>query len=171
MPSGSPFLKKYINVYLGLGSNMGDRMANLQAAQQRINKYIGKIARQSSVYETQPWGKTDQENFYNMVVMTNTSMDPRELLQSIDGIEKELGRVKSEKWGPRLIDIDILLYGKRVVRDKGLEIPHPELQDRQFVLVPLMEIAGELEHPVLHQTIEELYAACTDASDVLMLES
>jgi len=121
------------------------------------------------VYETQPWGNTDQESFLNQVIMINTTLDPRGLLDASNKIEKEMGRIKKEKWGPRIIDIDILFYGKRVVRDKGLEIPHPELHKRAFVLVPLMEIAPELEHPVLNQPIDELYMACDDQSEVVML--
>lgn len=162
--------KRYINVYLGLGSNMGNRMANLRDAAGLIDKTIGKIARKSHVYETEPWGQTDQDNFLNQVLMVNTTLDPRDMLEKITLIERELGREKTEKWGPRTIDIDILFYGKRVVRDKGLDIPHPELHKRAFVLVPLMEIAPELEHPVLKQPIDELYMACKDPSEVVMLD-
>lgn len=162
--------KRYINVYLSLGSNMGNRAANLRDAAAMIDKNIGKIAKKSHVYETEPWGETRQDPFLNQVLMINTTLDPRDMLEIITHIEKELGRVKTEKWGPRPIDIDILFYGKRVIRDKGLDIPHPELHNRGFVLVPLMEIAPELEHPVLKQPIDELYMACKDPSEVVMLE-
>jgi 2-amino-4-hydroxy-6-hydroxymethyldihydropteridine diphosphokinase len=167
------FIKKYINVFLGLGSNMGDRAANLRAATNLIVNKIGKVAKKSHIYETQPWGNTEQEPFLNQIIMVNTMLDPRNLLDKISSIERELGRERrrdKEKWGPRTIDIDILFYGKRVVRDKGLEIPHPELHKRAFVLVPLMEIAPDLEHPILKKQIDELYMNCGDDSDVVMLD-
>lgn len=161
--------KKYINVFLALGSNQGNRADNLNTAAALIGRQIGKIAKRSHVYETQPWGNPDQDAFLNQVIMINTTLDPRDLLDAANHIEREMGRVKKEKWGPRIIDIDILFYGKRIVRDKGLEIPHPDLHKRAFVLVPLMEIAPDLEHPVLKQPIDELYMACDDQSDVVML--
>lgn len=162
--------KKYINVYLSIGSNMGDRLEYVRAASTAVHKTIGKIARKSKLYETQAWGKTDQEPYLNQVIMINTILDPRKLLEEIDHIEKELGRERKEKWGPRTIDIDILFYGRRIVRDKGLEVPHPELHNRMFVLAPLLEIAPELEHPVLHKPIEELFMECRDLSEVVMLD-
>jgi len=168
------YAKKYINVFLGLGSNMGDRAANLRAAADLIAKNIGKIAKKSHVYETQPWGNTAQDKFLNQVVMANTTLDPRDLLEKISKIERELGRERrrdQEKWGPRTIDIDILFYGKRVIRDKGLEVPHPELHKRAFVLVPLLEIAPDLEHPTLKKQIDELYMDCKDESVVVMLDA
>ncbi len=161
--------KRYINVYLGLGANLGDRREALKKVQVLIDNYIGKIAKRSSIYETQPWGLPEQPPFLNMVVMANTTQDPRGVLLSIAKIEKEMGREHVEKWGPRAIDVDILFYGKRIVRDKGLEIPHPELHKRAFVLVPLMEIDPELEHPVFKQPIDELYMNCTDNSEVVQL--
>ncbi|MFN0035987.1 MAG: 2-amino-4-hydroxy-6-hydroxymethyldihydropteridine diphosphokinase [Saprospiraceae bacterium] len=162
--------KKYINAYLCLGSNVGNRAANLRSAIGLIEKNVGKIVKKSHIYETQPWGKTDQDLFLNQVVMVNTTLDPRDILDRISRAERELGREQKEKWGPRIIDIDILFYGKRIVRDKGLEIPHPELHKRAFVLVPMMEIAPDFEHPVLEKQIDELYMNCEDQSDVVMLD-
>jgi 2-amino-4-hydroxy-6-hydroxymethyldihydropteridine diphosphokinase len=162
--------KKYINVYLSLGSNVGNRREHILAAKALLHKRVGKIVKQSHVYETQPVGKTDQDPFLNTVVMLNTTLDPRQMLEEISKIERELGRERKEKWGPRTIDVDILFYGKRIVRDKGLEIPHPELHKRAFVLVPMMELDPELEHPVLGQAIDQLYMDCTDNSDVVMLD-
>lgn len=163
-------LRRFINVYLSLGSNVGNRRENLKQVLGEIHRRIGKVAKQSHVYETAAWGKTDQDKFLNLVVMINTSLQPRDILEKITEIERELGRTRTEKWGPRTVDVDILFYGKRVIRDKGLEIPHPEIANRAFVLVPLMELDAELEHPILKQPIDELYMNCTDDSDVVMLE-
>ncbi|TNE62707.1 MAG: 2-amino-4-hydroxy-6-hydroxymethyldihydropteridine diphosphokinase [Bacteroidetes bacterium] len=133
---------------------------------------IGKAVKKSHVYETEPWGNKEQDPFLNQVIMLNTTLSPRELLDEIARIEREMGRKRKdqEKWGPRIIDVDILFYGKRRIRDKGLEIPHPELHKRAFILVPLMEIEPDLEHPVLKKTIDELYFNCDDPSDVVMLD-
>ena len=162
--------KKYINVVLCLGSNVGNRGANLRDAIVLIEKNIGKIAKKSHVYETQPWGEPNQDPFYNQVIMINTTLDPRDLLDRISMAERDLGRERKEKWGPRVIDIDILFYGKRVIRDKGLEIPHPELHKRGFVLAPMLEIAADFVHPLLNKQIDELYMNCPDESDVVQLE-
>lgn len=159
--------KRYINVYLSVGSNMGDRLQLVRKAAGLIHKNLGKIARKSHIYETQAWGKTDQDPFLNQVLMINTIMAPRDLLEKIAEIEREMGRERKEKWGPRTMDIDILFYGKRVIRDKGLEVPHPELHKRLFVLAPMLEIAPELEHPILKQPIDELFMACQDLSEVI----
>jgi 2-amino-4-hydroxy-6-hydroxymethyldihydropteridine diphosphokinase len=162
--------KRYINVYFGLGANTGDLRANLRLAIAEIERHIGKVVRKSSLYQTQPWGVAEQPPFLNQVVMVNTTKSPRDILEALTRIERLLGRERKEKWGPRVIDIDILFYGKRVVRDKGLEIPHPEIQNRAFVLVPLMELDPELEHPLLKKPIDELYMHCADASEVVMLD-
>ncbi len=168
MPASSNV--KYINVYLALGSNLGDRAANLKSAQELLERFVGKIARRSHVYETEPWGNTIQEPFLNQVVMVNTTLSPREVLEAIAKVERQVGRVRAERWGPRVIDIDILFYGRRVIRDKGLEVPHPELHKRAFVLVPMLELAPDLEHPILKKPIDQLYMECTDPSEVVMLE-
>lgn len=161
--------KKYINVFLSLGSNLGERIPNMRQAAKLVEKYVGKIAKASSLYETEPWGEENQDPFINQVLMVNTTLEPRDLLSAITKIEREMGRIRKEKWGPRTIDVDILFYGKRIIRDKGLEIPHPELHLRNFILVPLMEIAPELEHPILHMAIDELYMNSKDPGEVVML--
>jgi 2-amino-4-hydroxy-6-hydroxymethyldihydropteridine diphosphokinase len=166
----SEFSKKYINAYLCLGSNTGNTRKNFRDALALIEKKIGKVVKKSHLYETQPWGNPDQDNFLNQMVMVNTTLEPRQILEEITRIEREMGRERKEKWGPRIIDIDIVLYGKRVIRDKGLEIPHPEMHKRAFVLVPLMELAPDYEHPILHQPIDELYMSCEDESDVRRLD-
>jgi 2-amino-4-hydroxy-6-hydroxymethyldihydropteridine diphosphokinase len=162
--------KKYINVYLGLGSNVGDRKANISEAIKHIGRNVGRVAKQSKLYETEPWGNKEQDAFINQVIMVNTTLDPRQILEANTKIEREMGRERKEKWGPRVVDIDILFYGKRVIRDKGLEIPHPELHTRAFVLVPMMEIDPTFEHPVLKMPIDELFMDCEDESDVRMLD-
>ncbi|MBK8922302.1 MAG: 2-amino-4-hydroxy-6-hydroxymethyldihydropteridine diphosphokinase [Saprospirales bacterium] len=166
-----PISKKYINVFLSLGSNLGNREENLRTAFALIKRLVGKAAKMSHVYETEPWGNKEQEPFLNQVLMVNTTLDPRELLEAVTKIEREMGRQRKEKWGPRIIDVDILFYGKRIIRDKGLEIPHPELHKRAFILAPLLEIAPDFEHPLLKQPIDQLYMDCDDLSEVVMLES
>lgn len=161
---------KIKHVYLHTGSNMGDREDNLRQANGLIEQYIGKIKEASHLYETQAWGKTDQPDFINQALMVETHQSPQEVLKSIFKIEELMGRVRSEKWASRVIDIDILLYGNQIINDKDLKIPHPHLHERNFVLIPLMEIAGEVEHPVMKLPIEEIYFECNDSLDVLMLD-
>lgn len=162
--------RKYINVYLCLGSNSGNTRTNLRQAIALIEKKIGKVSRKSHLYETEPWGNSDQDNFMNQIIMVNTSLEPRQILEEITRIEREMGRERKEKWGPRVIDVDIVLYGKRIIRDKGLEIPHPDMHKRNFVLVPLMEIAPDYEHPVLKKNIDELYMESEDNCEVIRLD-
>ena len=143
--------------YLSLGSNLGDRLYNLSAARFELSK-IAKImiAKVSSVYETPPWGKEDQPDFLNQVAAIDTTMNPMELLKTIKNIEIKMGRQAREKWGPREIDIDILLYGNAIVYDEQLIIPHPLLRQRLFVLAPLQEIEPGLVFPEDGVTIEEV---------------
>ncbi|MDN5345185.1 MAG: 2-amino-4-hydroxy-6-hydroxymethyldihydropteridine diphosphokinase [Clostridia bacterium] len=134
--------------YLGLGSNLGDREVNLRAAVAILGATAGiTVEGLSSWYETTPVGKTDQGLFLNGVVRIKTTLSPRELLQCVLAIEQRLGRVRRERWGPRNIDIDILLYDALTIKEPDLEIPHPRLLERAFVLVPLAEIAPDLILP------------------------
>ena len=144
-----------ISVYIGLGTNIEDRLLNLGTALTTISRSM-KISNHSSIYETPPWGYTDQPNFLNMVIEVNTDTPPQSLLDHLKQIEKQLGRQKTFRYGPRVIDLDILFYGKEIIETKQLQIPHPKIQERAFVLVPLNEIAQDFVHPVLNKTIYEL---------------
>jgi 2-amino-4-hydroxy-6-hydroxymethyldihydropteridine diphosphokinase len=142
-------------IALGLGSNVGDRMANLQNAVDELSM-IGKVSAVSNVYETEPWGKTDQSKFLNACVQIETVEELYSLLYKLKQIEIQLGRVERERWGPREIDIDILFYHDQQISSQRLTVPHPLLHERPFVLIPLLEIAADFVHPVLGKTISEL---------------
>lgn len=155
-------------VYLGLGSNLGSRCANLRAATAALSPAV-RVLVESSIYETPPWGVTNQPAFLNMVLRGETSLPPEKLLQTLKRLESRLGRVPSIRYGPRLIDIDILFYDDLVLTSPALTIPHPRLHERAFVLVPLAEIAADLVHPRLHKTIRALLAT-VDRSGIRRLE-
>lgn len=133
--------------FLGLGSNLGDSLAHLKEALARLEEKGVRPRRFSSVYRTAPWGVEDQPDFLNMVVMALTELDPRGLLEACQEVEREMGRVRRERWGPRVIDVDILLYDDIVVEEEGLVIPHPRMGERDFVLVPLLEVWPEAVDP------------------------
>ena len=156
-------------VFLGLGSNLGDRGANVQQALTDLERWGVKVILSSSLYETEPVGNIDQPRFLNMTVKASTDRSPEDLLTVVLSIERSLGRVRRGKWGPRTIDVDILFYGDRVVGESGLVIPHPRLHDRRFVLEPMNEIAPDFVHPVLKKSIKELLNACPDKSIVTLL--
>jgi 2-amino-4-hydroxy-6-hydroxymethyldihydropteridine diphosphokinase len=151
-------------VYLALGTNLGDRSANLQAALEALPRMV-KIEKISPIYETLPWGFVEQPRFLNMVIEGRTSLDPRELLDGLKNLETELGRVAGPRWGPRKIDLDILFFDDLVIDLPGITIPHPHLHERVFVLVPLADIAPGLCHPVLHKTVRD-FLGLLDAKEV-----
>lgn len=153
-------------VLLLLGSNQGDRAALLEQARNTVEATVGEITRVSSLYETAPWGITNQPDFLNQVIELNCATTPEQLLNTLLTIEKNLGRTRSYRNAPRTIDIDILFFGNQIIQLPQLQIPHPRLQDRLFVLIPLQELVPGLMHPVLHKTIDELVEACTDPLNV-----
>lgn len=150
-------------VYLLLGSNLGDREQLIEEAIALINSEIGEVFAKSSVYETAAWGKEDQPSFLNVALGVETKLTPIEVLNLALKIEQELGRIRHEKWGSRLIDIDIIFYDDIVV-DMGpeLQVPHPQMQYRKFVLEPLAEIAADYVHPVLKITVREVLERLQD---------
>jgi 2-amino-4-hydroxy-6-hydroxymethyldihydropteridine diphosphokinase len=153
-------------VYLSLGSNLGDRAANIERALTRLGEEGVRIVRRSSFYQTEPVELRQQGWFLNITAEAETELMPRQLLRVIRNIERELGRKRIVKSGPRTIDIDILLFGENRVNAAELEIPHPRMTERRFVLVPMVEIAPAVRHPVLRSTMTELLAATDDRSHV-----
>jgi 2-amino-4-hydroxy-6-hydroxymethyldihydropteridine diphosphokinase len=151
-----------INVYLLLGSNLGNREWFLNRAAEEIEAAIAPIIKRSAIHQTAAWGKTDEPDYLNQVLMLQTDMPAPDILQTILAIELLLGRERKEKWGSRTIDIDILLYGDEIISQPGLVVPHPQLHKRKFAMEPLIEIAPKLVHPIFNRTIEELNHVVND---------
>jgi 2-amino-4-hydroxy-6-hydroxymethyldihydropteridine diphosphokinase len=152
--------------YIGLGTNLGDRLANINKAIALLSKHI-TISKVSSVYETEPEGYKGQPDFFNCVLLADVEADAPALLAILKDMEKQVGRADSFPGGPRLIDADLLFYGRDVINQPGLVVPHPRLQQRLFVLAPLAEIAADLVHPTLHKTILQLLSGSDSQSRVV----
>src|SRR3954468_2542712 len=148
--------------YLLIGGNLGNREENLGRSRIHIATDIGKIARSSSIFETEAWGKKDQPPFLNQVLLIETNSSVTNVLHQLLTIEERMGRKRMEKFGPRLIDIDILFFNNDIIHEPGLTVPHPHLHERRFTLEPLNEIAPLMIHPVLKKTITELLESCPD---------
>lgn len=157
-------------LYLHLGSNQGDRKQSLDNCLVQIAEKIGKITSKSSIYETEPWGLKDQPNFLNMAVEAKTHLTVIEVFNISKEIEKELGCPKHVKWGPRSIDIDILYFDHVIMDTEKLKLPHPQLYNRNFVLIPMMEIAGDYIDPIRNISIDEIYDVCSDQCEVFLYE-
>lgn len=143
-------------VYIGLGSNIGNREGNCRKAIRLLEENGLKVKKQSSMHETEPWGVKDQPKFINMAIEIETSKKPEDLLGILKNIENQMGRTESVKWGQRIIDLDILLYDDLILETPHLEIPHPFMHEREFVLKPLCEIAPDKKHPIIGKTIKDL---------------
>ena len=156
--------------YIGIGSNLGTSGKNCVEAIEKIstNDHI-KIISKSSFYKTAPIGDIEQDWFINSVIRVDTKLNPKELLLTLLNIESEMGRIRKEKWGPRLIDLDLLFYDKLILNQEGITLPHPEIQKRNFVLVPLNEISENLTHPILKKTVKTLLQESSDDTEVKKL--
>ncbi len=151
---------------LHLGSNIGLRNFNLRRAQRLLEKRLGKATKVSSCYETAAWGVEDQRDFLNMAFCFKTKLSPDQVLDVAQRVESKMGRLRLQKWGERIIDVDIIFYGDEVVNTDRLQLPHPWMQDRRFVLVPVAEIAAKWRHPVLGAKVKKLLRNCTDTGHV-----
>jgi 2-amino-4-hydroxy-6-hydroxymethyldihydropteridine diphosphokinase len=158
-------------VFLSLGSNLGDRLGYLKRAIAKIGESDSMVVlRISPVYETEPVGNPDQSRFLNMVVSIETDFKPLRLLEYLLEIEEKLDRRRNEKWGPRTIDMDILLYDELILNSDRLTLPHPRMHQRRFVLIPLAQISPNLFHPLLKKSVAELLRSCPDQSEVKLSE-
>ena len=153
-------------VYLLLGSNMGNSKLQLSTAIAQIKKQIGRVTRRSSLYSTAAWGNTQQPDFLNQVIIVETVLTALQTMQTILSIEKQMGRLRTVKNAPRIIDIDILFFNKEMIELEQLTVPHPQIQNRRFVLVPLNQLSPNLQHPVLKKTIHQLLIHCPDKLNV-----
>lgn len=152
--------------YLLLGSNMGNSRLQLLKAIKNINQQIGKVTRQSNLYATAAWGNTNQPDFLNQVIVVETKLSAAATIGTILTIEEKMGRIRTTKNAPRIIDIDILFFNKEIISEKKLTVPHPQIQNRRFVLIPLNELSPGFKHPISHKTIHRLLQDCTDHLDV-----
>lgn len=160
-----------MTAFLSLGGNLGNTREIFEQTYPMIEKKIGHILQKSSLYQTAAWGMTEQADFLNQVIEVDTQLDPEAILTQLLAIEQVFGRVREVKWGPRNIDLDLLLVGDTQVNTSQLQVPHPRMQDRKFILIPLAEIASDIVHPVLGQPINVLLAQTADTSTVTLIQN
>ncbi|MBS1682779.1 MAG: 2-amino-4-hydroxy-6-hydroxymethyldihydropteridine diphosphokinase [Bacteroidetes bacterium] len=153
-------------VFISIGSNLGNRKAHLNQCRKLIDQYVCRIIKTSSIYETRAWGKTDQPDFLNQVIQVECSVPAVDLLEKILSIEMDMGRLRKEKWGARVIDIDIIYFGDEIIASNQLIIPHPRMHERNFVLIPLAEISPDFVHPLLKKSNEQLACESSDRLSV-----
>jgi 2-amino-4-hydroxy-6-hydroxymethyldihydropteridine diphosphokinase len=154
-----------MNIIILLGSNLGDRLANLQQAITSIASF-STILQQSNIYQTAAWGNTDQADFLNQAIEIQTNQTAENLMHALLAIESQMGRVRLQKWEPRIIDLDIIFYESAIHTTDFIQIPHPEMQNRAFVLKPLLDLIPHFEHPILKQNITQLWEKCPDQLEV-----
>lgn len=159
-----------MTAFLSLGGNLGNTREIFEQTYPLIEKKIGRILQKSSLYQTAAWGMTEQADFLNQVVEVETTLDPEAILSQLLAIEQVFGRVREVKWGPRNIDLDLLLLGEAQLNTAQLTLPHPRIQDRKFILIPLVEIAPDVLHPGLGKTAKGLLAHTTDTSTVTLIQ-
>jgi 2-amino-4-hydroxy-6-hydroxymethyldihydropteridine diphosphokinase len=154
------------HVFLSLGGNLGNTQEIFERTYPMIENKVGPILQKSSLYQTAAWGFTDQADFINQVILLQTSLKPHEILNEIQAIEKEQGRERLITWGPRTLDLDILFIDQEIIQESDLQVPHPHIQDRKFILIPLHEIAADWIHPVFKKSAKELLIETKDTSAV-----
>lgn len=155
------------NIILHLGSNLGLRHQYLLKARHLLSEHLGKELASSACYETSAWGVEDQSAFLNIALHFQTQLTPQQALKLVLGIENEIGRQRIQKWGERCIDIDIIFYDDQIIDEEHLIIPHPWMQERRFVLIPLIDIIPDWVHPALGKTVEQMLQQCTDQGSVV----
>lgn len=153
-------------VYLLIGSNVGNRTKHMEKAHQMIESKVGKITNKSRIYETEPWGEKDQDDFLNQAIEVESKLKPKAIMKQIAEIESFIGREETFKWGPREIDIDVLFYGDEMISEMDITIPHAFIHERRFTLIPLNDICPDQYHPIFGATVKELLDMCEDESEV-----
>lgn len=159
-----------MTAFISLGGNLGNTREIFEQTYPLIEKKIGPILQKSSLYQTAAWGMTDQADFLNQVIEIETAENPAEILTNLLAIELHFGRIRDVRWGPRSLDLDLLLFGNEQVNSPQLTLPHPRIQDRKFILIPLVEIAPYTLHPILGKSVKELLALTTDTSTVTLIQ-